>query len=372
MKKQIFRSLALIAALAVAAALLLALGLARAFPGSPLLSWICGAAGAALLAVLLFLASDLSSRVTRGILRPLEKLAERPDIGDPQGGEKYPELVPFLEKIRERQRSQRRRIGELTEERDALRIITGNMQRELRRQQQEFSSNADRLRVPLAVLSGLGGRMGIAALSAEEAKELGEDVIRESSRMSALLDDMIRLSRLDGESPVMTKVSLTAVCRETLTSLSLMAHKRGVGLKLTGPEVWTKGNAALLGELMTALCENAIRYNHRDGSVLVETGSGADGTVWVTVRDTGIGIPEDSFQRIFDRFYQLEEGRSRQDAGTGLGLSIAKRLADFHQGGITLESTLGEGSVFTVTLPAWREEAAPREASAEKEPAAVG
>lgn len=170
----------------------------------------------------------------------------------------------------------------------------------------------------------------------------------------------------------MTKVSLTAVCRETLTSLSLMAHRRGVSLKLTGPEVWAKGDAEMLGELMTALCENAIQYNRQDGSVLVETGRGPDaGTVWVTVQDTGIGIPEGSFQRIFDRFYQAEEGL-QQNTGTGLGLSIAKRLADFHHGGITLESTLGQGSVFTVTLPAWQEEDAPREGSAAAEPVAAG
>lgn len=369
MKKQIFSRLALLAVTAAVWGLLL--GWAATLLAVPFFGLCAG--GAALLALLLGLTAAVSSWIVRRVLRPMEEFAEHPDRDGPVEREKsYPELSPFFDKIRGRQQALLRQIGELTEERNALRIITGNMQRELRRQQQEFSSNADRLRVPLTVLSGLGERMGIKALSAEEAKGLGEDVIRESSRMSALLDDMIRLSRLDGESPVMTKVSLTSVCRETLTSLSLMAHKRGVGLKLTGPEVWAKGDAELLGELMTALCENAIQYNHLDGSVLVETGSGADGTVWVTVRDTGVGIPEDSFQRVFDRFYQLEEGRGQQNTGTGLGLSIAKRLADFHQGGIALESTLGEGSVFTVTLPAWQEKTAPREVPAAKEPVAAG
>lgn len=370
MKKQIFRGLALIASLAMAAALLLALGLSYAFPGSPLLPWVCGAAGAALLAVLLLLASALSSRATQGLLRPLEELAERPDVGDTTC-KAYPELAPLLEKIRERQRAQRKQIGELTEERDALRIITGNMQKELERQRQEFSSDIDQLRPPLEALSGFGERMRDEEISAEEVEDLGERVVRESSRMSALLDDMLSFARLDSTMPLsMEKVSLTAVCRETLTSLSLMAHRRSISLKLIGPEVWTKGDAGLLGELMTALCDNAIRYDHPGGSVLVETGSGPNpGTVWVTVKDTGIGIPEDSFQRIFDRFYQAE-GRPQQIPGTGLGLAIAKRLADLHHGGITVESTLGQGSVFTVTLPAWQEEAATRKIPAEKEPAA--
>lgn len=373
MKKQIFRGLALIAALAMAAALLLALGLAYAFPGSPLLPWVCGAAGAALLAVLLLLASALSSRAARVFLRPLEELAERPDIGD-TACKAYPELAPLLEKIRERQRALRRQLGELTEERDALRVITVNMQKELERQRQEFSSNVDQLRPALAALSGFGERMRDTEeeISAEEVEDLGEKVVRESARMSALLDDMLSLSRLDAAMPVsMEKVSLSAVCRETLTSLSLAAHRRSISLKLIGPEVWAKGDAGLLGELMTALCDNAIRYNHPGGSVLVETGGGADGTVRVTVKDSGIGIPEGSFLRIFDRFYQVE-GRPQQIPGTGLGLAIAKRLADLHHGGITVESTLGQGSVFTVTLPVWQEEAAARKVPSAKEPAAVG
>lgn len=372
MKKQIFRSLALIAALGVAAALLLALGLVYAFPGFPLLPWACAGAGAVLLVLLLVLGSVLSSRVVRRAVRPLEEMAVRPDIGDPpaQSGGEYPEMAPLLEKLRERQRALRRQTEELTEERDALRVIAGNMQKELKRQQREFSSNVSQLRPLIAALSSLGEGMQADGISAQEANSLGEVVVRDASRMSALLDDMLRLSRLDGETPaLMTRVSLSAVCRETLTSLSLMAHKRGVGLKLIGPEVWTKGDAEMLGELMTALCENAIQYNHQDGSVLVETGDGTDGTVWVTVRDTGVGIPEGSFQRIFDRFYQVEEDRLQQDPGTGLGLSIAKRLADLHRGSITVESALGQGSVFTVTLPAWQEEVSSTSA---KEPAAVG
>lgn len=367
MKKRIFGGMAALSALA--AAVVLALGWAAAMFELPLF-WLA-AGSAATLAVVLIVASAVSSRITRRVLRPLEELAERPDLGDasPQivG---YPEMIPLLEKLRERQRALRRQVEELTEERDALRVITGNMQKELKRQRQEFSSNADRLRPLIAALSGLGERMQSDGLSAGDANSLGEAVVREASRMSALLDDMLRLSRLDGETPaLMTRVSLSAVCRETLTSLSLMAHRHGVGLKLIGPEVWTKGDAEMLGELMTALCENAIQYNHRDGSVLVETGAGADGTVWVAVRDTGVGIPEGSFQRIFDRFYQVEEGRLQQDPGTGLGLSIAKRLADFHRGSIAVESSLGQGSVFTVTLPAWQEEAS---SAAAKEPAAVG
>lgn len=374
MKKQIFRSIALITALAMAAALLLALGLAYAFPGFPLLPWMCGGAGAALLAVMLILAAALSSRTTRRILRPLEEFSEHLDRDGPaQDQGVYPELAPILDKIRERQRDLRRQIGELTDNRDALQNIIGNMQKELEKQQENFSVNISHLRGPIASISGVAEKLETGPAPEEEVRRSAGLIRRESARLSALIDDMIRLARLDQGTPApMIRVSLTSVCREVLTSLSLVAHRRRVGLKLTGPEVWTRGDAGMLNELMTILCDNAIQYNREGGSVLLETGSDpAAGTVWVTVRDTGVGIPADFFQHIFERFYRVDNSLSPQTEGTGLGLSIARRLADFHQGSISLESTLGEGSVFTVTLPAWREESAALHDSAAPDKAVV-
>lgn len=352
MKKHIFYRLALLAAAAAVCGLLL--GWAAALFAVPL-SWLC-AGGLALLALLLGLSSAVSSWIIRRVLRPMEEFSEHPDRDGPVEREKaYPELSPFFDKIRERQRSLLRQIGELSDDRDATRIITDNMQKELERQRKDFCENISQLRAPLAAISGFGEQVGRETASPEETQRLAGLIIQESARSVALIDDMIRLSRLDDTAPVpMTRVSLTAVCREALTSLSLVAHRRGVGLKLIGPEVWVRGNAGMLGELMTCLCENAILYNHEEGSVLVETGGDpAAGTVWAAVRDTGIGIPEEYFQRVFDRFYRVNEDPSQQTEGTGLGLSIAKRLADFHQGSIALESTPGEGSVFTVTFPAW-------------------
>lgn len=358
MKKRIFQSLALTAALAVAAALLLTLGLVYAFPGISLLPWVWAGAGAALLAVMLILAAALSTRTARRVLRPVEEFAEHPDSPVPDEAA-FPELAPSLEKLREGRRSLSARIAQLEEERNVTGIIIGNMQRELERQRESFAADIAQLRAPLASIDGHVERIETIAADGGEIRRLAGLIGRESARMSALADDMLRLSRLDETGAVsMDRVSLTSVCRETLTSLSLVAHRRGVSLKLIGPEVWTRGSAQMLTELMTCLCENAIIYNREGGSVLVETGGGPDaGTVWVAVRDTGIGVPEDAFQRIFERFYRAENSPPDQAGCTGLGLAIAGRLAQFHQGSISLESTLGEGSVFTLTLPAWLENA---------------
>lgn len=353
MKKRIFYRLALLGTAAACFGLLL--GWTAAHWAVPL-SWLC-AGGAALLALLLGLAAAVSSWATRRALAPLEEFSvhSNPD-GPPSSDMVYPELAPILEKLREQRRSLLARIQALEEERTATGIITDNMHKELERQREDFSTNISQLRAPLAAISAHAQQIADRA-DPDEARRLAGLITRETARMTDLADDMLRLSRLDEAGPVsMGRVSLTSVCRETLTSLSLVAHRRGVGLKLIGPEVWTRGSAEMLGEMMSRICENAIKYNHPEGSVLVETGADpAEKTVWAAVRDTGVGIPEEAFQRIFERFYREENDLSDQAGGTGLGLSIAGRLADFHQGRITLESTPGKGSVFTVTLPAWPE-----------------
>lgn len=237
----------------------------------------------------------------------------------------------------------------------AILLILDDTQRErsekLRR---EFSANVSHeLKTPLTSISGFAEMIETGMAAGEDARKFAGQITREAARLQALIDDIIRLSRLDEHAPTpMGRVCLTAICREVLESLEVVARRRGVALALTGPEVWVWGNAGMLTELMTNLCDNAIKYNREGGSVTVETAAPGGATAAVTVRDTGIGIPEASFQRVFERFYRVDKSRSKRTGGTGLGLSIAKHLVECHGGGISLSSRLGEGSAFTVTLPA--------------------
>ncbi len=240
----------------------------------------------------------------------------------------------------------------------AILLILDDTQRErsekLRR---EFSANVSHeLKTPLTSISGFAEMIETGMASGEDARNFARRITREASRLQTLIDDIIRLSRLDEQLPApMGRVSLSAVCREVLATLGMVAESRQVSLSLSGTEVWARGNAGMIRELLTNLCENAVKYNREGGSVEVETRSGPEGMVSVIVRDTGIGIPSDSFQRIFERFYRVDKSRSKQTGGTGLGLSIAKHLVERQGGSITLESALGEGSSFTVTLPEWQE-----------------
>ena len=224
----------------------------------------------------------------------------------------------------------------------------------------DFSANVSHeLKTPLTSISGFAEMIETGMASGEDAKNFARKITRESARLLALIDDIIRLSRLDEHLPTpMVRLSVNAVCREVLASLAPVAEKRRVDLSLSGPEIWVRGNAGMLTELLTNLCDNAVKYNRDGGSVSVETAEQPlQGTVTLTVRATGIGIPAGSFQRVFERFYRVDKSRSKQTGGTGLGLSIAKHIVDCHGGRIAVESVLGEGSAFTVTLPAWREDA---------------
>lgn len=242
-------------------------------------------------------------------------------------------------------------------------LILDETQRERsEKQRRDFTANVSHeLKTPLTSISGFAEMIETGMASGEDARNFARRITHESGRLLALIDDIIRLSRLDEQVPVpMSRVSLTAVCREVLATLGMMAEKRWVTLSLTGPEVFVRGSAGMLSELMTNLCENAVKYNREGGSVTVEISRDpAAGVVTAAVRDTGIGIPAASFQRVFERFYRVDKSRSKQTGGTGLGLSIAKHLVEYHGGSIALESALGEGSVFTVTLPEWRGEEDP-------------
>ncbi len=241
----------------------------------------------------------------------------------------------------------------------AILLILDETQRErsekLRR---EFSANVSHeLKTPLTSISGFAEMIETGMASGEDAQNFARRITREAARLQTLIDDIIRLSRLDEQLPApMGRVSLSAVCRESLASLAMVAQGRQVRLSLLGEEVQARGNAGMIRELVTNLCENAIKYNREGGLVEVSTGPGPEGTVTILVRDTGIGIPEESFQRIFERFYRVDKSRSKQTGGTGLGLSIAKHLVERQGGSIALESVLGQGSAFTVTLPAWEED----------------
>ena len=169
--------------------------------------------------------------------------------------------------------------------------------------------------------------------------------------MVILIDDIIRLSQLDegGEFPY-EDIDLLALTNEIKEELEEKAEKRNITIAVLGDAVSFRGVRRLISEIIYNLCDNALKYNKEYGTVTMVVRKDEDYAV-LTVADTGIGIPEEHLDRIFERFYRVDKSHSRETGGTGLGLSIVKHAAQFHNAIIDVKSSAGKGTTFTVKFP---------------------
>ena len=149
----------------------------------------------------------------------------------------------------------------------------------------------------------------------------------------------------------MQPVDLAALVRETAQAMTVNARRAYITLQYDAKPATVRGSRDLLGELATNLCDNAIRYNQPGGHVELRCGTGADGCPYLIVEDNGIGIPQDSQGRVFERFYRVDKSRSKATGGTGLGLAIVKHIALLHDARIDLQSQVGTGTTIRVTFP---------------------
>ena len=168
-----------------------------------------------------------------------------------------------------------------------------------------------------------------------------------------------QLSELDGMSKQQetsptadfVPVDLGVLVKDFATNMTVNARKAYITLQYKVQPVTVRGSHDLLTELVTNLCDNAIRYNRPGGHVELRCGTNADGCLYFCVEDNGIGIPQDSQSRVFERFYRVDKSRSKATGGTGLGLAIVKHIAVLHGARIDLESTVGTGTTIRITFP---------------------
>ena len=228
--------------------------------------------------------------------------------------------------------------------------ITQSEQAEQRRR--EFTANVSHeLKTPLQSISGYSELMKCGMTKPEDVQPFAQRIYTETQRLISLVEDIINLSHLDeGDSYDWKQVDLFAAAREVVGSLRDVAAGKGVVLTLEGNAAMIRGIPELVRQVIYNLCDNAIKYNRPGGSVTV-TVSQEDGCALLTVKDTGIGIPEGEQDRIFERFYRVDKSRSKEVGGTGLGLSIVKHAALLHNAKIQVDSRLGEGTTIRVRFP---------------------
>lgn len=227
-----------------------------------------------------------------------------------------------------------------------------------------FTANVSHeLRTPLTTIFGYAELLEKGMVKEEDAPGIYQLIHKESSRMLDLVEDILRLSSLDEGylTGKHEKVNLRETADAACRMLSLAAQERGVKVTLSGEDAFVLGDPVLLGELLSNLLDNAIKYNVENGSVDVRVTAGAN-TV-LSVSDTGIGIEPEHQLHVFERFYRTDNCRSKSTGGTGLGLSIVKHAAEYHKAKVDLISRPGQGTRVTVVFPSYSEDSLSAERS---------
>lgn len=217
----------------------------------------------------------------------------------------------------------------------------------------EFTANVSHeLKTPLHTISGSAELLVNGMVKSEDIPIFLKRIYSEAQRMIQLVEDIIRLSHLDegAEDMKWDMVDLYAVAEETINSLADEAESNGIKFELYGETVLINGIRQLLQEIIYNLCDNAIKYNCRGGSVSVGVKNENEFAV-LTITDTGIGIPAEHQERIFERFYRVDKSHSKEIGGTGLGLSIVKHAAKLHNAEIELHSIVNKGTEITIKFP---------------------
>ncbi len=218
----------------------------------------------------------------------------------------------------------------------------------------EFTANVSHeLKTPLHSISGYAELLKDGMVKSSDIVPFAEKIYTEAQRMVRLVEDIISLSHLDEGADDMqwAKVDLYELAEKAVNGLDTEATAAMVSIKLRGEHTALHGIPQLLYSLIYNLCDNAIKYNRAGGEVEVSLTAEAGCSAALSVRDTGIGIPTDEQERIFERFYRVDKSRSKEVGGTGLGLSIVKHAAMIHHAAIEVNSAIGDGTTVTIRFP---------------------
>ncbi len=276
--------------------------------------------------MLIMLCLVLSHFLTKSIVKPIEQMAQ--DMEHMKTVKTYEELQPFVTMINRQHE-------------DIVR--NANMR-------QDFTANVSHeLKTPLTSISGYAELIENGMASEADVERFAKEIHKNAKRLLTLINDIIKLSELDAieNSIYFEKVNLYDMAETCVNMLQVNAEKNNVSLLFSGTPCTITANKDMMEELMYNLCDNAIRYNVPDGMVWMEVKE-EYGKVVLRVKDTGIGIPAEHQERIFERFYRVDKSRSKSTGGTGLGLAIVKHIVAKHEAKIALNSEVGKGTEITI------------------------
>ena len=288
-----------------------------------------------LLAAIVAAAILIAFGLSRAFISPLQKLVDQ--LGTPEWMKienVYKEIAPLVNTIRKQDLELQLTIEQLSNEKQKITHL-----------KDEFTANASHeLKTPLTSISGYAELIENDMAKPEDVKMFAGKIHKEALRLQSIANDIITLSKLDGQQGELfdlnEKVNLWNVAHGCVEDLSLKASKKSVSVSLDGDKAAEiQGNSKLLYEMVFNLVDNSIRYTEQGGKVAVVVEPGA-----IVVKDTGIGIPEECQSRVFERFYRVDKSRSKETGGTGLGLAIVKHIAEVLHATIQLNSAVGFGT----------------------------
>lgn len=277
---------------------------------------------------ILFVCMGISHYLTKKLVEPIEKLATNIMLVDENNV--YEEIRPFVNTIKEQH----------------INIINNAQLR------QEFTANVSHeLKTPLTAISGYAELIGNGMTGKEDTIRFSNEIHSNANRLLSLINDIIKLSELDeaDHQMEMERIDLYKLAENCVQMMQVTAEKQGIRLILQGESTMVMANKGLMDEVFYNLCSNAIRYNKPGGSVTVTVGT-KDEHPFLSVTDTGIGIPKECQERVFERFYRVDKSRSKSTGGTGLGLAIVKHIVAQHNAAVHLDSELGEGTTIEIVF----------------------
>lgn len=277
---------------------------------------------------ILFVCMGISHYLTKKLVEPIEKLATNIMLVDENNV--YEEIRPFVNTIKEQH----------------INIINNAQLR------QEFTANVSHeLKTPLTAISGYAELIGNGMTGKEDTIRFSNEIHSNANRLLSLINDIIKLSELDeaDHQMEMEKIDLYKLAENCVQMMQVTAEKQGIRLTLQGESTMIMANKGLMDEVFYNLCSNAIRYNKPGGSVTVTVGT-KDERPFLSVADTGIGIPKECQERVFERFYRVDKSRSKSTGGTGLGLAIVKHIVAQHNAALHLDSELDEGTTIEIVF----------------------
>ena len=216
----------------------------------------------------------------------------------------------------------------------------------------EFTANVSHeLKTPLTSISGFAELMKDGGLTDETVKDFSSSIYTEAQRLINLVADIIKISALDETSEHLNdeSIDIFELSKEIINRLKPSADKKNIKFDITGKNMRITGDRRIIDEMIYNLCDNAIKYNKVGGRVELKISDDGE-KINLSISDTGIGIPPQSQDRVFERFYRVDKSRSKAEGGTGLGLSIVKHAAMYHNAVVSLQSEVDKGTTVTVSF----------------------